>query len=497
MPENILEVKNLTKIYPGVLALDNVSLDFRQGEIHALMGENGAGKSTLIKAVSGAIEPTAGKIIINGKEFTSLTPALAKEHGIAVVYQEFTLIPVLSAAENIFLGDSEYISHGWLSDQKVMNAKATELFERLNIEINPNEKVQDLTTGYQQIVEIAKAVSKDAKILIMDEPSAPLTSNEVNAMFDIVRMLKKEGVTIIYISHRLEEVFQLADRVSVLRDGGFIDTKNIEDTDRDDLINMMIGRTLKESYPERNFATDEIVLETKNLTGNGVKDISLNLKKGEILGLGGLVGAGRTEFVEMLFGRARAKRGELYLHGKRFSARSPKDSVKKGISLVPEDRKQHGLILGMSVKANLTLAVLRRLSRGLVLSSKKEVRHADKYVSNLNIVTPSVDQLAVNLSGGNQQKVVLGKWLGSNPEVLIFDEPTRGIDVGAKQEIYKIMTDLVKNGKSIIMISSDMEELLGMSDRMVILSKGRYVTELKKEEFSQDIILKYFSEIVV
>ena len=494
--ENILEIKNLTKLYPGVRALDNVSLEFRRGEVHALMGENGAGKSTLIKTVSGALEPTAGKIIIDGKEFSSLTPAMSKEHGIAVVYQEFTLIPVLSAAENIFLGDADYIRRG-LADQKAMNAKAAELFRRLNIEINPNEKVQDLTTGYQQIVEIAKAVSKDAKILIMDEPSAPLTTNEVDAMFDIVRMLKKEGVTVIYVSHRIEEVFQLVDRVSVLRDGGYIATKNIEDTDKEDLINMMIGRTLKESYPERNFATQEVVLEAKNLTGNGVKNISFSLKKGEILGFGGLVGAGRTELAEMLFGRARIKSGELYLRGKRFTPRRPKDSVKKGISLVPEDRKQHGLILVMTVKENLTLAVLKRLSKGLIVNTREEARHADKYVADLKIKTPSINQRAINLSGGNQQKIVLGKWLGSNPEVLIFDEPTRGIDVGAKQEIYKIMTDLVQSGKAIIMISSDMEELLGMSDRMIILSKGRFSAELSKEEYSQETILKYSSEIVV
>jgi len=489
-----LELKNITKLYPGVRALDNISLAFHRGEVHALMGENGAGKSTLIKTISGAADPTSGQIVIDGKAFSRLTPMLSKEHGIAVVYQEFTLVPVLSATENIFLGD--FIRRGFVCDQKAMNAKAAALFKRLNIDINPNEKVQDLTTGYQQIVEIAKAISKDAKILIMDEPSAPLTTNEVDAMFNIVRMLKKEGVTIIYISHRLEEVFQLADRVSVLRDGGYIDTKNIEDTDKDDLIRMMVGRTLKESYPERCFVQDKIVLEAKNLTGNGVKDISFALKKGEILGFGGLVGAGRTELAEMLFGRVPIQSGELYLHGRRFIPKHPKDSVKRGISLVPEDRKQHGLILPMTVKENLTLAALRGLCRRFVVRSKKEVEYADKYVASLNIKTPSIHQRVINLSGGNQQKIVLGKWLGNDPEVLIFDEPTRGIDVGAKQEIYKIMTDLVRGGKSIIMISSEMEELLGMSDRMIILAKGRFAAELKKEEYTQESILKYFSESV-
>lgn len=495
MSDNILVIKNLTKLYPGVKALDNVNIEFRRGEVHALVGENGAGKSTLIKAVSGAIEPTSGTIIVDDKEFSSFTPTISKENGIAVVYQEFTLVPVLSAAENIFLGD--FIRHGWVCDQKAMNSKASELFKRLNIEINPTEMVKDLTTGYQQIVEIAKAVSKHAKILIMDEPSAPLTTNEVEAMFNTVKTLKKEGVTIIYISHRLEEVFQLADRVSVLRDGGYVGTMNIKDTNKDDLIKMMVGRTLKETYPKRSFTEDEIVLEAKDLTGNGVKDISFKLKKGEILGLGGLVGAGRTELAELLFGRIPIKSGELYLHGKKFVPKSPSDSVKKGISLVPEDRKRHGLILSLTVHDNLTLAMLKRFSKKFMVNKKTAIEYSDKYISKLGIKTPSIMQIVRNLSGGNQQKIVLGKWLGTDPEVFIFDEPTRGIDVGAKQEIYKLMTEIVKMQKSIIMISSDMEELLGMSDRMIILAKGRFSAELTKEEFVQETILKYSSESVV
>jgi len=491
----ILEIKNITKLYPGVKALDNVNLEFRRGEVHALVGENGAGKSTLIKTISGAVEPTSGTIIVEGKEFSSFTPSTSKENGIAVVYQEFTLVPVLSAAENIFLGD--FIRHGWICDQKAMNVRATEFFKKLDIEIDPNEKVKDLTTGYQQIVEIAKALSKNAKILIMDEPSAPLTTNEVAAMFRIVNALKREGVTIIYISHRLEEVFLLADRVSVLRDGGYVGTKDINDTNKDDLIKMMVGRTLKETYPERNFAQDENVLEAKNLTGNGIKDISFTLKKGEILGFGGLVGAGRTELAELLFGRMPIKSGELYFRGKKFVPRFPSDSVKKGISLVPEDRKRHGLILPMSVKDNLTLAMIKRFSKGLIINKRAEVEYSNKYVASLNIKTPNIMARVRNLSGGNQQKIVLGKWLGTDPTVFILDEPTRGIDVGAKQEIYKLMTDIVKSGKSIIMISSEMEELLGMSDRMIILAKGRFSAEMKREEFNQAAILKYSSESVI
>ena len=493
MSDTILQIKNLTKLYPGVTALDNVSLDIRRGEVHALCGENGAGKSTLIKAISGAIQPSAGEIIVDGKSFKGFTPSTSRENGIAVVYQEFTLVPVLSAAENIFLG--EFIRHGWVCDQKAMNEKAAELFKSLHIELDPTEKVKDLTTGYQQIVEICKAVSKNAKIVIMDEPSAPLTTNEVTAMFGIVRTLKQQGVTVIYISHRLDEIFELADRVSVLRDGCYIGTKNIEDANKEDLIRMMVGRTLKETYPEHgNSITDEVVLEVRNLTGNGVRDISFQLHRGEILSLGGLVGAGRTELVEMLFGVEPVQSGEIFYHGKELQLKQPSDAVKTGISLVPEDRKRHGLILPMSVRDNLSMTMMKQLSSKMVISQKRVQDHAHTYVDSLGIKTPSVEQLVKNLSGGNQQKVVLGKWLGTEPDVLIIDEPTRGIDVGAKQEIYKLMVDIIARGKSIIMISSDMEELLGMSDRIIVLSKGRFVAEVHKADFSQETILKYSSE---
>ena len=494
MEETILELKNITKLYPGVKALDRVNLSFRKGEIHALVGENGAGKSTLIKTITGAIQPTEGEVIINGRTFQGLTPALSRENGIAAVYQEFALVPVLDVTENIFMG--EYIRKGVFFDKKAMRGRAKELLDSLNIEINPDEKVADLTTGYQQIVEIAKAISKNAQILIMDEPSAPLTNNEVEAMFRIVRRVKQQGMTVIYISHRMEEIFQLADRVSVLRDGTYICTKDIQDTDKDDLIKLMVGRTLKESYPTRNFTKDETVLEVKNLTGNGVKNISFQLKKGEILGFGGLVGAGRTELAELLFGSAKIKSGEIYLHGNRMMPRSPKDSISAGISLVPEDRKNQGLVLDMTVRDNLCMASMKNLSKKGMLSRKKAERFSKEYVEALRIKTPGIMQKVKNLSGGNQQKVVLGKWMGKQPEILIFDEPTRGIDVGAKQEIYKLMTSLVEEGKSIIMISSEMEELLGMSDRIIVFSKGRLVGTLTKEEFSQEKVLKYSAEVV-
>ena len=491
MENNILEIRGVSKLYPGVTALNNVNLTFRRGEVHALCGENGAGKSTLIKCISGAITPTAGEIVIDGEKFSGLTPALSKEKGIAVVYQEFTLVPVLTAAENIFMGN--FKKKGIMIDRKAMYQEAEKIFDRMGIKLDPRSHVQDLTTGYQQIVEIAKAISTNAKILIMDEPSAPLTTNEVSAMMEIVRTLKKEGVTIIYISHRMEEIFELADRVSVLRDGEYIGTKDIQDTDKDDLIKMMVGRTLSQTYPKRNCKTDEVVLEVKNLCGNGVKNISFELHKGEILGLGGLIGAGRTELCEMLFGYYPIQSGEIYLKGKPMKPASCADAVKQGIALVPEDRKRHGIIGGMTVLDNLTLSTIKKLTKGVAIDRKAQREYAQSQVEAMGIKTPNLAQKVKNLSGGNQQKVILGRWLGANPDILIFDEPTRGIDVGAKAEIYKLMTQLVGEGKSIIMISSEMSELLGMSDRLIILAKGRYTGTLNAEEFNQETVLKYSS----
>lgn len=491
MEDNVLEIRGVSKLYPGVTALNNVNLTFRRGEVHALCGENGAGKSTLIKCISGAIHPTAGEIVIDGETFSGLSPALAKEKGIAVVYQEFTLAPVLTAAENIFMG--KFIKKGVMIDRRAMYKASEKIFERMGIELDPRAHVKDLTTGYQQIVEIAKAISSDAKILIMDEPSAPLTTNEVDAMLEIVRTLKKEGVTVIYISHRLEEIFELADRVSVLRDGEYIGTKDIGDTDKDDLIRMMVGRTLTQTYPKRDCVTDEVVLEAKNLSGNGVKNISFQLHKGEILGFGGLIGAGRTELCEMIFGYYPIKSGELYLKGQPIKPSSPADAVNKGIALVPEDRKKHGIIGIMSVLDNLTLSTIKKLTRGFVIDRGAQSKYAQDQVGAMGIKTPNLMQKVKNLSGGNQQKVILGRWLGANPDILIFDEPTRGIDVGAKAEIYKLMTQLVEEGKSIIMISSEMSELLGMSDRLIILAKGRYTGTLSAEEFNQETVLKYSS----
>jgi ribose transport system ATP-binding protein len=492
--EYILELQHIRKEYPGVVALKDVSLEVKPGEILGLIGENGAGKSTLIKTCSGAVIPTSGKIVVNGKEFSSMTPQLAAENGIAIIYQEFNNVKGLTAAENLFLGNP--IRKGMLIDMKAMEREASKAFEQLNIKIDPKALVGDLSVGYQQMIEIAKAIQQNAKILIMDEPSAPLTKAEVESMIKVCELLKSQGVSIIYISHRLDEIFRLTDRIVVLRDGEYIKTLQTDKTNIDELIKLMVGRDLTETYPPRpNCIQDEVILELQNVSGNGDSDISFNIKKGEILGLGGLVGAGRTELAEILFGVAKKTSGKIIFKGKEINPKSPSESIDIGIALVPEDRKNHGAILGMSINSNINMPIYKRISKASVISSKQELNTSNKYKDELLIKTPTLKQLVKNLSGGNQQKVILGKWLAANSELIILDEPTRGIDVGAKFEIYKLMNDLVEQGKTILLISSEMEELMGMSDRIIVLAEGKMTGELLKEEFNQDIIMRMASAV--
>lgn len=483
----VLSLKNLVKRYPGVLALDHVSLDFRKGEVHALLGENGAGKSTLVKVVGGAIEPDSGTIRINGHEYPRMNPHLARSLGIEVIHQEFNLVPPLSVAENMFLGDR--VGGRYLVDFKAMKARVREIFRELNITIDPDRLIRELSPAQQRLVEIAKAVSKDARVLIMDEPTAPLSVAEVEHMFEIIGRLKQRGVTVIYISHRLEEVFRIADRVSVMRDGRYVATRATGDTNRKELISLMVGRELTETYPPSTSTPSQVALEIKNLSGNGVRDISFSVRKGEILGLSGLVGAGRTELAMVIFGAVPAEHGEIWVDGKRVTIKSPADAIRHGIGLLPEDRKGHGLFLEMGVKWNICFPIVRRISRRGLVDTKKEHEIAATYRQRLDIRTPSLDQRVKNLSGGNQQKVVLAKSLAAESDILIFDEPTKGIDVGTKQEIYKLMRQLADSGIAIIMISSDMQELLGMSDRIVVLCEGEFAGEVRREEFSQDYIL--------
>ncbi len=483
----VLSLENITKKYPGVLALDNVSMSFLEGEVHALLGENGAGKSTLIKAVAGAIDIDSGIIHINGQEYHKMTPSLSRSLGIEVIYQEFNLVPALSVAENIFLGEKN--ENSFLYSAKEIEKKAIKVLDQFGVNINPRSMVQDLSIAEQQIVEIAKAVSKNVKILIMDEPSAPLSVSEVVLMFKIIDQLKQKGVTIIYISHRLEEVFQVSDRVSVMRDGCYITTKIAKETNRQELINLMVGRVLKENYPPRKNSPGEIVLEVRNLTGNGDRNISFSVRKGEILGISGLVGAGRTELAQLLFGAAHLEQGEILINGNPVKIKSPSDAIKHRIGFLTEDRKGQGLFLEMAVRWNISFPIVKRISKFGVVNTKVEDKIASKYKDRINIKTPSLLQQVINLSGGNQQKVVLAKSLAAESDILIFDEPTRGIDVGAKQEIYHLMTELADNGIAMLMISSDMEELLGMSDRIIVMCEGELAGEVQRDQFNQNYIL--------
>ena len=494
--EYVLELEHIRKEYPGVVALKDVTLQLRKGEVLGLIGENGAGKSTLIKCCSGAVIPTSGKIKVNGKEFDRMTPQLAAENGIAIIYQEFNNVGELSAAENLFLGRP--IRNGIMIDRKAMEEEAARAFDQLQIKINPRELVKNLSVGYQQMIEIAKAIQQNAKVLIMDEPSAPLTSNEVENMFKVVELLREQGVSIIYISHRLEEIVRLSDRIEVIRDGEYVTTLITPQATVDELIRLMVGREMTQKYPARKPCIDEnrVVLELRNVTGNGDHDISLKLHAGEVLGLGGLVGAGRTELAEVIFGSKPKESGQILLNGQEINPKAPREAIDLGIALVPEDRKRHGALLTNSIRNNINMPIYERISKASVINSGTERSTAEKYRTEIQIKCPNINQLVKNLSGGNQQKVILGKWLAADSQLIIFDEPTRGIDVGAKYEIYKLINDLVESGRSVLMISSEMEELIGMSDRIIVLAEGQMTGELTKEEFNADTIMAYASAIV-
>jgi len=492
----VLELEHIRKEYPGVIALKDVTLQLRKGEILGLIGENGAGKSTLIKCCSGAVIPTSGKIKINGKEYDRMTPQLASENGIAIIYQEFNNVAELSAAENLFLGRP--IRKGISIDRKAMEREAAKAFEQLQIKINPREQMKNLTVGYQQMVEIAKAIQQNAQVLIMDEPSAPLTNNEVENMFKVVNLLREQGVSIIYISHRLDEIFRLTDRIEVIRDGEYVDTLITKEANVDLLIRLMVGREMTQKYPARKSCVDEskVVLELKNVYGNGDKDMNLKIHAGEVLGLGGLVGAGRTELAEVIFGAKPKDSGQIIFNGKEINPKSPREAIDLGIALVPEDRKRHGALLGNSIKDNINMPIYKRISKFSVINSGIEKKTAEKYREEIQIKCPTINQMVKNLSGGNQQKVILGKWLAADSQLIIFDEPTRGIDVGAKYEIYKLINALVESGRSVLMISSEMEELIGMSDRIIVLAERQMTGELTKDQFNADTIMAYASAIV-
>lgn len=489
--DELLRLSDIRKEYPGVVALNDVNLSFREGEVHAICGENGAGKSTLIKIVTGAIQPTSGSIQFQGKEVRHQDPVSSRDAGISCIYQEFNLIPELSVAENVFYG-REIIKNGFV-DYKAMYKKTQELIDELGISIDPKIQVKELTVGFQQIVEIAKSLSQEVRVLIMDEPSAPLTNTELEHLFRIVKQLRKQNVTIIYISHRLEEVFELADRVSVIRDGEYIDTRNISETNQDELISLMVGRTIGNDFPGRESEIGDPVLVVENLNSKVLKNISFKLNKGEILGLAGLVGAGRTETARAIFGADPLDSGTVVLRGETVKIKDPADAIRRGIGLIPEDRKQHGILSELSILHNISFSSLSKFIKAFLINNRQERDGAGILKDRLRVKAPNLDVAVKALSGGNQQKVVLAKSLMTDTDILIFDEPTRGIDVGAKQEIYQLMNELVAAGTSIIMISSEMPELIGMSDRILILCEGELVKELGPDQYDQEIILKYAS----
>jgi ribose transport system ATP-binding protein len=487
---SVLRMRQIRKIFPGVVALDNVDFELRRGEVHILLGENGAGKSTLMKILSGAYQKSSGQIIFDGAEVEIKNPKHAQSLGISTVYQEFNLIPHLPIGENIFLG-REPVRFAGIIDQRAILEGAQSALAGLGLTIDPRRVVKNLRVAEQQMVEVAKALSLDARILIMDEPTAALTEHEIGELFSTIRTLKEKGVAIVYISHRMEELFEIGDRVTVLRDGRSVGTYEVREMRKAELIRLMVNRDLTELFPKEHATRGAEVLRVESLsTKGGLKDISFSLHKGEVLGVAGLLGAGRTELARAIFGLDHISSGNIYVNGVAQKMSSPRTAIKSGLGFLTEDRKSQGLVLPLSVERNMCLSSVEKFSRWGVMNTKREREAASRYTEELRIKTPSLDQKVVFLSGGNQQKVVLSKWLCSAAEAFIFDEPTRGVDVGAKAEIYQLMNRLTAAGVAIMMISSEMLEVLGMSDRIMVMRGGRIAGEFSAEESTQERILQ-------
>lgn len=486
----VLSLEHVSKSFPGVKALSEVSLNIYGGEVHALCGENGAGKSTLMKILSGAYRKDSGTIRINGQEVTIDSTRASEELGISIIYQELNQVNGLTVAENIYLG-RQPLRHGRILWKKMFQDAQT-LLDRLAIHLDAREKTGNLTIAQRQLVEIAKAVSMNAKVVIMDEPTSSLTSAETDILFQIIDTLKKAQTAIIFITHRMDEIYRICDRLSVLRDGCYIGTGLIREITKEELIRMMIGRELTQQYPERSAEVGNEILRVENLSdGKLVKDISFSLREGEVLGFSGLVGAGRTETMRMIFGVDRRQTGRIYIGGREVQIQSPRDGIRHKIGFVTENRKEEGLLLTMACSFNTTLAALKKLKKYGMLSLRREREVMTEYVKKLRIATPSTTQKAGLLSGGNQQKVVLAKWLFTDCDIIILDEPTRGIDVGAKREIYEIINQLSADGKGVIVVSSEMEEVMGICDRILVMREGRISGEVSKEAFSQEKISEY------
>jgi len=481
-------MKGITKTFPGVVALKNVTFSVVRGTVHGLVGENGAGKSTLMKILNGVLYADEGEIIVDGESCRFRDTKEAQAKGIGFIFQEFNLINTLTAAENIYLNrlKARYGKIIW----KQINQDAQALIDELGFNFSVTEKIKDLSAAQKQLVEIAKALSFDAKIIVMDEPTSSLTTNEIEKLFEIVRKLKNEGITIIYISHKLEEIYNICETVTILRDGEIIDTQPVSEISRNRIIELMVGRSVDMEFPKRNTNLGEIVLDVQNITRKGlVKGVTFNLRRGEVLGFAGLVGSGRTELAEALFGAEKHDEGIIIVDGKKVAIHSTYDGKRNSIGLLTEDRKETGLVLDYNIIRNITITNLKKVSESGILLNRLEKQYAQQFINDLGIRTPSINQLTINLSGGNQQKVVLAKWLFSDVDILILDEPTRGIDVGAKYEIYLLINKLAEQGKSIIMISSELPEVLGMSDRVIVLNEGVKKGELTKEKFSAEAVM--------
>ena len=488
----MIEMSGISKAFSGNVVLNDVSFELKPGEIHALMGENGAGKSTMMKILTGIYQRDEGVIKVDGKEVHFKTPQDAENLGIAVIHQELNILPDLSVTENLFLGKEKTYPLFGILKKKEMHDEAKALLAKLGLDLDPSTRAGDLSVGKQQIIEIAKAIASDAKYIVMDEPTAALTDREIETLFVTVNELKAKGISFVYISHRMEEIFAICDRITILRDGTYVGVRKIKETSFDEIVSMMVGRELGERFPERNATIGDVKLEVKNLSAkNAFENVSFELRKGEILGVAGLMGAGRTEVAQAIFGYRKTSNGEVLIDNKKVSIQSPIDAMKHNIGFVTEDRKTQGLVLDFSIKENIMLANLEKGSKSGVIVPKLENDMVAGYIEQLRIRCANAEISAKSLSGGNQQKVVIAKWLGTQPDILILDEPTRGVDIGAKKEIYQIMNNLAEAGVSILMISSELPEVIGMSDRVMVMREGKVTGMVTKENMTQENIMHY------
>ena len=488
---SFLDLRGIVKRFPGVVALNAVGFEVRAGEVHALLGENGAGKSTLIKTIAGVYRPDAGEILIDGRPASIHSPHDAQVLGISTIFQEFTLAPDMTVAENIFLGREPLrIRALSIVDRGELIRRTRDVLVSLDLQIDPQAMVKDLGVAQQQMVEIAKALSLEARLIIMDEPTATLTAHEIDRLFASIRRLRARGVAVVYVSHRLDEVQAICDRATILRDGTYVATVAVASTSIDEMIRLMVGRDLKDKFPKVTIEPGEEALRVERLTRKGVlHDVSFSVRRGEIIGIAGLVGSKRTETARAIFGADPIDSGRIYLHGKPVKVRTPADAIDLGIALVPEDRKRQGIFAVLSVRENIVLSALRQFSRGGILDLRAERVKAQEFVSTMRVATPDVEKRVLDLSGGNQQKVVIAKWLNTHADVFLFDEPTRGIDVGGKIEVYRLMGELLSRGAAIVMISSELPEILGLSDRILVMREGRICGEFTRAEASEQTIL--------